>query len=121
MKLITYSKIGYNHPSQANWSYGIWKIDLLDTVKNPLYAMSYTVKENFGGDERLVSKVRDTLNYQMTETKEVYPTQSITGTRSMLDMESEEVYNIIKDFLGKPELCNCGINPGFHEKQTNCN
>ena len=55
MKLINLSQVGYNHPSQANWSYGIWKIDLIDTDQS--YQMSYTVRENFGGDDRLKAKL----------------------------------------------------------------
>lgn len=84
MKIITISKIGYNTPSQANWSYGIWKIDCIDT--NNTYCMSYTVKENFGGD----SRIRDTLlksGISLIETKGVFPTQEIKGIRSIGNME----------------------------------
>ena len=97
MKVITYSKIGYNAPSQANWTYGIWKIDLIDDTKP--YCMSYVVKENFGGECRLKNKVESLLNTQLIETKSVYPTQKITGIRSIDDMEGDKIFNIIKDFL----------------------
>ncbi len=97
MKLITISKIGYNHPSQANWSWGIWKIDTIDTKKS--YCMSYTVKENFGGDSRLRAKVRESLKYEIIETKGVLGTPNITGVSKMQNMEDQEVFNLIKNFL----------------------
>jgi hypothetical protein len=84
MKIITISKIGYNAPSQANWAYGIWKIDTIDTGQS--YNMSYTVKETFGGDSRL----RDILeknNIKLIETKAVFPSQKITGIKSIQNME----------------------------------
>ena len=94
------SKIGYNHPSQANWSYGIWKIDLINTDDS--YCMSYTVKENFGGDSRLRAKVREATGYNMIETKRVYTgtgTQKITGLSTLLEMEGSEIVEIIGEFL----------------------
>lgn len=94
MKIVTLSRIGYNAPQGANWSYGIWKIDLIDTEN--VYCMSYTVKENFGGDSRLRSQFP-----QIIETKGVYPSQKITGVRSMPDMESKEIAQIINDFLAQ--------------------
>lgn len=100
MKIITMSKIGYNHPSQANWSYGIWKIDLINTDDS--YCMSYTVKENFGGDSRLRAKVREATGYNMIETKGVYTgtgTQKITGLSTLLEMEGSEIVEIIGEFL----------------------
>lgn len=30
MKQITIAKIGYNAPSQANWTYGIWLVSFVD-------------------------------------------------------------------------------------------
>ena len=53
-KIITLSKIGYNAPSGANWCYGIWKLDLINT--NQSYNISYTLKEKFGGNSRLKEK-----------------------------------------------------------------
>lgn len=97
-KIITLSKIGYNHPSQANWSWGIWKLDLINTKES--YCMSYTLKEAFGGDSRLRHNV-ETLGAKIIETKGVYPSQKITGVRSMLNMESAEVLEIIKKFLAQ--------------------
>lgn len=95
MKLITLSKIGYNAPSQANWVYGIWKLDLIDTEQK--YCMSHTLKEKFGGDSRLRAMFPDII-----ETKGVYTgtgTPKIAGIRGVLDMESKEVEQIINDFL----------------------
>ena len=109
MKLITISKIGYNAPSGANWCYGIWKVDLIDTKNN--YCMSYTVKEAFGGDSRLKEAINKEIRYEsegntelvegvhIIETKGVYPSQKITGVRSMQDMESKEFIKELKDFL----------------------
>ena len=101
MKIITYSKIGYNHPSQANWSYGIWKIDLITDKAD--YCMSYTVKETFGGDSRFRKALQD-KNIPVLETKGVYTgtgTQKITGIAKLPDMESTDFINeIINDFNG---------------------
>lgn len=61
--------------------YGIWKIDLVDTKEK--YCMSYTVKENFGGDYRLRAKFPFII-----ETKGVYTgtgTQKITGVSSIIN------------------------------------
>lgn len=96
-KIITLSRIGWNHPSQANWSWGIWKLDLIDP--NQGYCMSHTLKEQFGGDSRLKRDVEEKLGHKIIETKGSYPQAKVTGIRSMLNMESEEVLNIIRDFL----------------------
>ena len=74
MKIITYSRIGYNHPSQANWSYGIWKVDLINTDNE--YNLSHTVRENFGGDSRFREGLKK-LDISVIETKGVYTN---TGT-----------------------------------------
>lgn len=98
MKIITISKIGYNAPSQANWAYGIWKIDCIDT--NNSYCMSYTVKENFGGDSRL----RDILaksNITLIETKAVYPSQSIKGIKSIENMENDLLIHGLIEWYNK--------------------
>lgn len=100
MKIITISKIGYNHPSQANWSWGIWKLDTIDTEND--YCMSYTIKENFGGDTRLKRKVEEELNHKIIETKGVYTdtgTQKITGISKLMDAEGKEIFEIIKKYL----------------------
>ena len=100
MKIITISKIGYNHPSQANWNYTIWKLDLIDSKEK--YCMSHTLSEKFGGDDRLKRTLKDNFNIEIIETKSVYTgtgTQKITGVSSLLDIESKEVIDIIKDFL----------------------
>ena len=98
MKIITYSKVGYNHPSQANWSYGIFKVDTIDTEQN--YCMSYTVKEQFGGDSRFRNRWANSC-VPIIETKGVYPQPNITGVRSMLDMEGEEFNKEITAFINK--------------------
>ena len=108
MKIITISRVGYNHPSQANWSYGIWKIDLI----NPLqpYNMSYTVKETFGGDSRLTERIRlyltthEITDIFLTETKQVYTTtgtQKVTGVQKLLDIEGVQLYEHIIEFINK--------------------
>ena len=56
MKLVTISSVGYNSPTQANWSYGIYKIDLIDTKDD--YCMSYTVSETFGGNVRFAKELK---------------------------------------------------------------
>jgi hypothetical protein len=105
MKTITISKIGYNAPSQANWSYGIWKIDLIDTKES--YCMSYTVKETFGGDSRFRSKVNSLINdnnIAVIETKGVYTntgTQKITGISKLLYIDSDEFINEIMAWYNK--------------------
>jgi len=101
MKIITMSRIGYNHPIQANWSYNIWKIDLINTDQP--YNMSYTVKETFGGDSRLRDSL-DALNIAILETKAVYTstgTQKITGIGQLMDIEGAKLLEIIKEFNNK--------------------
>ncbi len=100
MKIITYSRIGYNMPVGANWSWGIWKIDCIDSDKT--YCMSYTVRENFGGESRLKARVKTDLGIEMIETKGIYTktgTPKITGIATMWIAESEEVYQELKKFL----------------------
>ena len=46
--MITYFKLGFYHPSNANWNYGIWAI--IDDTGVKLY------KETFGGDSRMQAK-----------------------------------------------------------------
>lgn len=90
MKLITYSKVGYNAPSQANWAYGIYKIDLIDTERE--YCHSYTAKENFGGDSRF-RKALQAKGVQVIEVKGVYTgtgAQKITGVSSLPIMDTDE-------------------------------
>lgn len=102
MKIITISKIGYNTPSQANWSYGIWKVDLIDT--DTIYNMSYTLTEKFGGDSRFRKTIKDRFNIEVLETKGVYTstgTQKITGIKSLMDIEDVKFIDIISEFLNK--------------------
>lgn len=97
MKIITLSQIGYNSPSQANWSYGVWKLDLIDTER--AYCMSYTLKENFGDYSRFGNLVKSVTGHEVIETKGVYPSQRITGIRNIDDLESDETLQTVKDFL----------------------
>lgn len=102
MKLITLQKIGYNHPSQANWSYTIWSIGLMDTDNN--YCISHIVKDAFGQYvelQREVEKLNTNLKYKFIELKSVYTstgTQKITGVSSMLNIDSKEFINLVTDF-----------------------
>jgi hypothetical protein len=99
--IITISKIGYNMPSQANWSYGIFKIDTIDTKEK--YSMGYTVRETFGGDSRF----RDALqakNIPIIETKGVYTktgTQKITGISTIPDIEDQKFIDEIIAWYNK--------------------
>lgn len=94
--IITYSRIGYNTPSQANWSYGIFQVAVIDEKEK--YNMSWTVKENFGGDSRFRDQLSE-KGHKVIEIKPVFPTQKITGIRSMQDMESAEFVNEVDNFI----------------------
>lgn len=105
MKIITISKIGYNAPSQANWSYGVWKVDTINNDGNHPYCMSYTVKENFGGDSRL-KQALESVNIPIIETKGVYTstgTQKITGVGSLQDMDSKEFIGSLIEWYTNPK------------------
>lgn len=105
MKIITLQQIGYNHPSQANWSYTIWAIGLVDTDNN--YCMSHTVKDAFGQYvelQRAVEALNTNLKYKFIELKSVYTstgTQKITGVSSMLDIDSKEFINLVVEWTLK--------------------
>jgi hypothetical protein len=101
MKLITYSRIGYNAPGGANWAYGIWKVDMIDTERQ--YVTSFTVKETFGGE----CGWRDSIKKELPETtliesKGTYTktgTTKITGVSILGDIESMEFINQCVKFL----------------------
>lgn len=97
MKIITISKIGYNHPSQANWNWGIWKIDTIDT--DHLYNMSYTTKEAFGGDSRIRHAIKEATGYEILETKGVIGTPNITGIKNFQDMEDKDFIDLLINFI----------------------
>ena len=100
MKLITISNVGYNHPSQANWSYGIWKVDLIDT-KLP-YCMSHTTRENFGGNTRFAKDLRETHKIRVIETKGIFECPKITGVSKMPILDSQEFINeVVEWYKGK--------------------
>jgi hypothetical protein len=100
MKIITLSKIGYNHPSQANWSYEIFKIDTIDT--NTEYNMSYTIKEAFTSDSQLARQLSEAIAFPVYVSKAVYTstgTPKITGVAKMPSGTDKELINTLKDFL----------------------
>ena len=100
MKIITIQQIGFNHPSQANWSWGIFSIGLLDTERE--YCFSITAKECFGGNSRPVRKLREN-GVQVIELKAVYTNQTpnIKGINKCMDMEGEVLFNEIMEFINK--------------------
>jgi len=100
MKIINISQIGYNHPSQANWSYSIFKIDTIDTKND--YNMSYTVKEAFTSDSQLARELSEILKTKVLCTKSVYTgtgTPKITGINKISNSKDKELINNLKDFL----------------------
>jgi hypothetical protein len=99
MKIITIQKIGYNHPSQANWSYGIWNVSTIDT-DGCEYQMSYTTKESFGGDSRFRNQWKD-AGVKVIELKAIYPEQKITGISKMIILDGKEFETIIAEFINK--------------------
>jgi len=103
MKIINISKVGYNHPSQANWSYGIWQVELIDSKEK--YNMAYTTREAFGGDSRFREKL-EALKIPVVESKGIYTstgTQKITGVRSLPDLESDVFVAEVAEWYKKPE------------------
>jgi len=103
MKIITITKIGYNHPSQANWSWGIFQVSTIDTNGSE-YQMSYTTKECFGGDTRLRGILNEyisdnKLDARVIETKGVISLPNITGVAKHYNMEDTELMEILQDFL----------------------
>lgn len=103
MKLITISKVGYNHPSQANWSYGVWKVDLIDSESHP-YCMSYTTKENFGGDYRFTQALKDQApELKVIETKGIPDCPKITGVSRMPILDSEGFIKIVVEWFNNPK------------------
>lgn len=83
--MITLTEIGYSHPSQANWSYGVWLI--VDDTGAKLY------KETFGGDSRLLEK----LKVQGIEAKICYVPQ--VGAFKFPVRETEKMPDI-EDYMG---------------------
>lgn len=102
MKIITISKIGYNAPSSANWAWGIWKVDFIDTDSQ--YCMAYTTKENFGGDSRFRAEILAQTGHTVIETKGVYTdtcTQKITGVAKLHNLEGKDFIKICTDFINE--------------------
>ena len=99
MKIITYSRIGYNHPSQANWNYGVFKVDFIDTSKD--FCLSETVLDQFGSDSRFKNLLKD-VNILVIETKGVYTntgTPKITGIRGLEKMDSPDFINGVIEWI----------------------
>ena len=51
IKEIQLIQVGYYHPSNANWSFGVWLV--IDETGPKFY------KEQFGGDSRLVERLKE--------------------------------------------------------------
>ena len=103
-KIITVQKIGYNHPSQANWSYEVYSIGLIDTKNR--YHVSYILKGAFTSDFQWTKEVEEKLKMDIPFMllKPVYTntgTQKITGVSQMINTSSNELLNIIRNFLTK--------------------
>ena len=89
MKITKIIKVGYYHPSNANWNYGIWLI--IDETGAKLY------KENFGGDDRMIKKMKK----QGIEIKEVFGVSCLAEYKGrevakMSDIENYEGKNYIQ-------------------------
>ena len=102
MKIITLQKIGYNHPSQANsnWNYDIFCINLIDTNKG--YNMSHLCKMAFSGDSHTSRMLQSNISRKIHLIKAVYTdtgTQKITGISKMLNADSKELIQLLKDFI----------------------
>ena len=76
---IVFCDVGYYHPSNANWNYGIWLI--IDEKGAKLY------RETFGGDSRIIKKLED-WGYKP---KQVYVKETAyykwQEVKNMLDIE----------------------------------
>jgi len=103
MKIITISNIGYNHTSQANWSYRIYKIDLIDTSLDNSMHMSYLAKEAFMGDGQACRVLSEAIGHNVCLIKDVYTstgTPKIAGIAKLPRIEDKELISKIKAFLG---------------------
>ena len=80
--MITYCKVGWYHPSNANWSYSVWLI--VDATGAKLY------RETFGGDYRM----REKIQAQGVEIEEVHGVQSFGQwkAREVTKMSDIETY-----------------------------
>ena len=102
MTQITITKVGYNSPSQANWSYGVWLVSFIDTAQP--YCTSQVVKETFGGDSRFRNMLEIRTGHKSIEIQGIYTstgTPKITGVSKMLDIESPEFLAKCVEFLTK--------------------
>lgn len=99
MKIITLQQIGYNHPSQANWSYAIYSINMIDTERD--YCQSLTVKACFGSESILKNTTVNNCEVKTIEVKSVFPLQKITGIRSIDNIDDRNVLDEVVVFLTK--------------------
>ena len=102
MKIITITQIGYNHPSQANWNYSIYKIDTIDTTLLNTINMSYLCKEAFMGDGQACNTLAEATNHKVSLVKGVYTgtgTQKITGIAKIPSITDKQLIADIKEFL----------------------
>lgn len=102
MKIITISIVGYNHPSQANWSYSIYKIYLIYTSLDNSMNMSYLAKEAFMGDGQACRVLSEAIGHKVSLVKSIYTstgTPRITGIAKVPSIENKELISDIKAFL----------------------
>ena len=103
MKIITIQKIGYNHPRSANWSYGVYSINFINTKDS--YHTSITVKETFGGDVRFIDYVKKTFNVDILQIKDVHVRTGlpliahITSLATIDTKPDDEVIALLTNFL----------------------
>lgn len=81
-------EVGWAHPSTANWNYGVWNV-------YSSTGAATQCKETFGGDYRLAEKLEAagyTVKKYTSFTLGKYP---VRYTHKLLDIESEEVFNLL--------------------------
>lgn len=104
MKIITIQKIGYNAPSQANWCWFVHNLSIIDTTKKNAYTHTLLVKENFGGDTRLIKLLTEEYKCDVRQLKSVYTNTGmpkITGVAKMpIIGDKNETGAEVFEFLG---------------------
>lgn len=79
MKIITITQIGWNTPSNANWSYKVFTITKTDTKKNTI--TTQLAKSTFGEHYGIIEKLKEKGNKVFYS--ELFNTQKITGIREI--------------------------------------
>ncbi len=104
MKIITIQKIGYNHLSQANWSYEIYSLATINTEDG--YSMSYILKGAFTSNTQVLNQLKAKLSIPDTiPLLTIRPVHTatgipkITGLSNMIDTDSSKLSDIITDFI----------------------